>query len=132
MPYSETHRTTLPPEPDRVADARRFVVDIVGGRVPDSALEIVRLLTSEIFTNGIQHGTGGPIEVEVHVDGDVKVRITDTGPGFAPTPRERDVTDPGGYGLVIVDRLADEWGVDATNGTSVWFRLQTPVTHPDD
>ena len=124
---SRNHRKSFPAHPERVVDARRFVADAIGSSIPASALEIVRLLTSEVFTNGVVHGSGDPIEVEVHLNDVVQVRITDTGPGFEAKPRQKRLEEPGGYGLVIVDRLADDWGVDSRDGTSVWFTIDAPV-----
>jgi anti-sigma regulatory factor (Ser/Thr protein kinase) len=51
--------------------------------------------------------------------------VTDSGPGFEPEqPRPTPHVDrPGGWGLCLVDRLADRWGVDSGNRTAVWFEL---------
>ncbi len=50
----------------------------------------------------------------------VRVRVRDDGPGFrapeAKPPREGDK----GWGLFLVEQLADEWGVDSP-GDGVWF-----------
>ncbi len=32
--------------------------------------------------------------------------------------------EPGGFGLYLVGRLADRWGVETDDGTTVWFVLQ--------
>jgi len=29
-----------------------------------------------------------------------------------------------GWGLFLVDRMADRWGVDRSEGTRVWFELE--------
>ena len=52
--------------------------------------------------------------------------------GGPDQPRLRAVRDltTGGRGLLIVDRLADEWGVaDGGDGTTVWARLGWPAGH---
>jgi hypothetical protein len=50
------------------------------------------------------------------------VDVTDHGDGFAapaaPTPGRAS-----GWGLFMVDRLADRWGVDTEGTTRVWFEL---------
>ena len=37
--------------------------------------------------------------------------------------RSRETPSLGGYGLQIVDRLADDWGVEDAGDASIWFRL---------
>jgi anti-sigma regulatory factor (Ser/Thr protein kinase) len=32
--------------------------------------------------------------------------------------------EPGGFGLFLVGRLADRWGVETDGGTTVWFVLR--------
>ena len=45
--------------------------------------------------------------------------------GVVPAKRRGgDVLDPGGLGLVLVDEMADRWGVACTDDeTCVWFEL---------
>ncbi len=40
-----------------------------------------------------------------------------------PRPRSGDLEDPGGFGLYLVGRLADRWGVETDDATRVWFVL---------
>jgi len=53
------------------------------------------------------------------------VRCWDDGPGFEGGVRRPSVIGEGGFGLMLVDRLADRWGVDrlAPEGCCVWFEL---------
>jgi anti-sigma regulatory factor (Ser/Thr protein kinase) len=56
----------------------------------------------------------------------VRIEVSDGGAGFVPPKRPAprlDAEEPGGWGLVLVDRLADRWGVARDEGTSVWFEL---------
>jgi anti-sigma regulatory factor (Ser/Thr protein kinase) len=52
------------------------------------------------------------------------VEVTDRGKGFdpelVPPPRRSGI---GGWGLYLVDRLADRWGVDGDRATRVWFEI---------
>jgi hypothetical protein len=42
----------------------------------------------------------------------------------AKRPHGIDVLEPGGLGLVLVDEMADRWGVDCDGDeTCVWFEL---------
>lgn len=82
------------------------------------------LLTTELVNNAVLHGRGSEIEVVVaKTDGRLRVEVKDAGNGFDPARRtERD--DPGGWGLAIVDELAEDWGV-FEGSTHVWFVLRT-------
>ena len=55
----------------------------------------------------------------------VRVAVQDEGNGFeAPRRRRGDGTlDTSGWGLFLVDCLADRWGIDRHDGTSVWFEI---------
>jgi anti-sigma regulatory factor (Ser/Thr protein kinase) len=54
----------------------------------------------------------------------VRVRLCDRGHGFkARAPRKPDMERAGGFGLVLLDRLADDWGVQRGERFCVWFEL---------
>jgi hypothetical protein len=53
----------------------------------------------------------------------VRAQVSDPGPGFAPTGRNQDLDEPGGWGLVLVESIAKRWGVERDGRTSVWFEL---------
>jgi serine phosphatase RsbU (regulator of sigma subunit) len=82
------------------------------------------LCTSEAVTNAIRHG-GGVVDVRVACDPPtVRVEVEDRAPGrvavVSPEP-----TDTSGRGLLIIDTMADRWGVEAASGPGkvVWFEL---------
>lgn len=76
------------------------------------------------MTNSIRHAqdTACPIEVQVRAGPTaVRVEVDDSGPGFDPQPRIPSID--GGFGLLLVDRLADRWGVLEERPCRVWFEL---------
>lgn len=99
---------------------------MAGDRLPGEALAELRLIVSELVTNAVRHGLAreGWIELAIAVDrGKARVDVTDGGGGFAP-PRELPAPEePGGWGLVVVDRLASNWGIDGGASTRVWAEL---------
>ncbi|MDA0139623.1 ATP-binding protein [Solirubrobacter deserti] len=116
---------TLPPEPTSVAQARTTLCEAMAQDLRDTEVETVKLLISELVTNAVRHGDGRePVEVHAHWNAEVRVEVSDRGRGFAPDPRIRPFDDPGGYGLFLVGALADRWGVETDEGTTVWFVLQ--------
>lgn len=88
---------------------------------PDAA-RATALLATELINNAVLHGRGDEIEVHVaEAGGRLRLEVKDSGNGFDPAQRtERE--DPGGWGLAIVDQVADDWGV-YEGSTHVWFEL---------
>ena len=85
------------------------------------------LLTCELVNNSVLHGEATEedvIEVELRTtQTGLRAQVTDPGTGFAPAGRGRELDEPGGWGLVLVERLAASWGVERDERTRVWFEL---------
>jgi anti-sigma regulatory factor (Ser/Thr protein kinase) len=113
---------TLPRSPDSVAAARRLVHAETGG-FGAQRRDDVSLMVSELVTNALHHGIGTiTLRVEGEVGG-IRVEVSDEGDvAIAPSPNPGA---HGGWGLRIVDQLADDWGV-RQGSTNVWFRLVAP------
>ena len=120
-----TLELTLPAEPASVAEARAKVCDALDPHLADGTSDTVKLLVSELMTNAIRHGDGTqPVELHAHWNSEVRIEISDHGNGFAPAPRVGALDEPGGFGLYLVGQLADRWGVETDQGTTVWFVLR--------
>ncbi len=109
--------------------ARLAVREEFGEALPWRRLADVELLVSELATNSVRHagcGESDEIAIEADVEADrVRVRLTDTGRGFdVHTPEPPTAGAAGGYGLVLLERRSDRWGVQRENGFSVWFEVQ--------
>lgn len=112
---------------DAALVAREMVAKTTQG-IPPSTLQDVLLVVSELVTNAVRHGPAGrPIHLGVQRDGVVRVEVQDQGVGFDPTvhsPGQPEDLPTGGFGLVIVERLAKDWGVAPPGEpTSVWAEL---------
>jgi anti-sigma regulatory factor (Ser/Thr protein kinase) len=112
--------------PEAARAARASLRSQLEGRLDEGVLDDMQLLVSEVVTNGIRHGDG-EIDVEVLVnDKTALVRCRDRGTGFEPSAAPKPHADgSGGYGLVLVDRLSERWGVVRDRGSCVWFELAT-------
>jgi anti-sigma regulatory factor (Ser/Thr protein kinase) len=100
------------------------VVEGLTGRI-DPALEpSVKLLVSELVTNGVKYGADGALRLQIQAPRprQVRVEVVDQGGGFAPRPRARPATEPGGWGFHIVRSLADRWGIE-DGASRVWFEI---------
>jgi anti-sigma regulatory factor (Ser/Thr protein kinase) len=118
---------TLPGVERSVADGRRFVRRTIGSRHP--VLDMVTLGVSELATNAIMHtpsGEGGQITIGlVAAGGFVRAEVTNDGTTAAKPRVRRDPTGESGRGILIVDALADAWGVIEGSGTTtVWAEFR--------
>jgi signal transduction histidine kinase len=112
-----------PHAPERV----RAWLQAVTEWLPDELESNLMLLTCELVNNSVLHGEAGEedvIEVELRTTRTgLRAQVTDPGAGFAPTGRGRELDEPGGWGLVLVERIAASWGVERDERTRVWFEL---------
>lgn len=95
--------------------------------LPEELERNLLLLTCELVNNSVLHGQASEhdlIEVELRRTATgVRAQVSDPGPGFAPCGRDQALDEAGGWGLVLVDRMATRWGVERDERTSVWFEL---------
>lgn len=107
-------------------EARRDAARAAQGWGLNGMGDTVRLLVSEAVTNAVRHARG-PLAMELAWQAPtLRVAVTDTS-ATPPRLTERPL-GAGGLGLVLIERLADDWGVEfrprATGGGKVvWFTL---------
>lgn len=85
----------------------------------------VLVAVSELVTNVVRHAPEtGQASITLDVDaGRLRIGVRQTGRPFVP-PTRRDGNEPHGRGLLIVEALADRWGVDVSGEVvEVWFEL---------
>jgi anti-sigma regulatory factor (Ser/Thr protein kinase) len=119
-------------EPSATAAAEaRAALGLLKHRVDAELLDDIRLLVSELVTNSVRHsGTtpGASVRLTVASRGpSVRVEVIDAGRGFEPKPRSKPRDEAGGWGLHLVERLADRWGVNNARGARVWFEIDAPA-----
>ena len=128
---------TLAAEPASGAAARRFVErSLAGVPAEPERLDTLVLLCSELVTNAVLHAAA-PSEVRLRVrDGQVRLEVHDPSPHL-PAPRPQDPDATNGRGMLLVQALADRWGVEpgdglADVGKTVWIELDllSPASAP--
>jgi anti-sigma regulatory factor (Ser/Thr protein kinase) len=106
--------------------AARHALDELNGQIEAPLKADIRLLVSEVVTNSVIHAQmeqPGEVTLDVWASDDVvRIAVTDRGPGFVVEDRPSG-GDRSGWGLMMVDRLADRWGVELDQGTEVWFEF---------
>ncbi|MEU9361926.1 ATP-binding protein [Streptomyces sp. NPDC048301] len=86
---------------------------------------VAELLLSELVTNALIHTRNGAVVTVTTAPGRVRVEVRDFVPGQEPAPYVPNADDgTHGRGLLLVQNLADCWGVTAQAlGKVVWFEL---------
>ena len=113
------------PDLSSVQTARRFVErELQGSGIDDDTLFRVQVLTTELVSNAVRHA-GTSVDVTVTSRGDrIRVGARDYST-TRPVPPPVD-TPTRHRGLLLVEDLADDWGVDIeddSNSKVVWFEV---------
>lgn len=126
MPPSLRAVTSLPPNDSSAALGRRFVRDVLNSNQLADVADTAVLLASELITNAVLHGRS-EVELSVEIDSiGVKVSAGDLNSRL-PVMQPSDELALDGRGIAIVNLLASQWGVTATeDGKTVWFCLEVP------
>jgi anti-sigma regulatory factor (Ser/Thr protein kinase) len=105
------------------ANARR-AVEAFGANLDPAVVPDVKLLVSELISNSVKYGREGQVQLIMRSEGPdhVHVEVVDQGVGFVPAARDRPKTEPGGWGLHLVEALTKRWGVHE-GSTHVWFEI---------
>lgn len=124
------HRATFELIPEAASQARAVVNDELGRAVSGRVLEDATLLVSELVTNAVRHAPQAEfpqVELRLKVEPErVRVVVSDPGGGFDATPRTPRLptaSESSGWGLYLVDRIADRWGVITKDRNEVWFEI---------
>jgi len=121
-------RRHFPSTPASAGAARRFVESVLAASELDHLTYPATMLVSELVANAILH-TGTPLVVVIAPEGDrVRVEVHD-GSTRLPVRKHYSNMSGTGRGLMLVDRMATEWGSDRTDdGKVVWFELDGQAT----
>lgn len=98
------------------------------GILSDAATHVI----AELAANAATHGRvpGRNFRLTLHVVGDtLRIEVTDTRRERLPEARRPCADEESGRGLVIVEALADRWGVssDSVPRKTVWAEITVPV-----
>lgn len=109
-------------------------LDLFSEVLDEERLDDLRLLTSELVSNSVRHAGQpkvAPIHVRVSVtSASVRVAVVDSGPGFDAAEKAVRPDDDAGWGLFLLEQLADRWGMDRDGATTVWFELDRSPSTP--
>ncbi|MFJ7265150.1 SpoIIE family protein phosphatase [Streptomyces sp. NPDC099050] len=126
------HRLT-PGDPDAPALARHLIRAAAAAWGAWDQADEIELAADELMTNALVHTDGvGAVSMRLTPEGRIRIEVEDTSSAL-PRRREADDWAVSGRGLMLVDRLADAWGVEPRGGGKcVWceFAVRAPAA-PD-
>lgn len=118
--------------PDETAPSRaRHALGDAAVGVPPEVIDRAGLLISEAVTNSVRHGSrdvDDVIRVSIDVDhARIHIDVADAAPLDEPLRPEGPNGREGGFGLLLIDRVADRWGATPFGeGKAVWFEVDLP------
>ncbi|MFF5919350.1 SpoIIE family protein phosphatase [Streptomyces flavochromogenes] len=117
-------------EPERIASAREQVRQLLHDWRDEEQLDSAVLMVSEMVTNVLVHTDGDALLVAEVACGEkarrLRVEVSD-GSDELPHKRHPGEMASSGRGLVLMEMLADAWGVDPRGeGKAIWFELTEP------
>ncbi|MFE2017824.1 SpoIIE family protein phosphatase [Streptomyces sp. NPDC059499] len=126
-PGRRSAMTIAQAEPERIAAARQQVRELLHDWSDGEQIDAAELLVSEMSTNVLVHTDGDALLV-AEVSGEqgerlLRVEVADASDEL-PHKRRPGEMASSGRGLVLMEMLADTWGVDPRGeGKSIWFEL---------
>ena len=113
----------LPRELRSARAVRSWIAEEIAELSSDRRDEVA-LLVSELVTNVVQHTDSGPVVTLRAEKARLVVGVADSSPAPAAV-REPDPARPGGWGLQLVERIADSWGTQhlGDGAEVVWFAI---------
>ncbi|GHE06413.1 SpoIIE family protein phosphatase [Streptomyces alanosinicus] len=116
-----------PGDPEALTHARHMIRAAVRRWGAGERADEIELAADELITNALMHTEGSAIvTLRAIDDGERRLRI-EVEDSSSALPRRREAGEDGvsGRGLLLVDRLADAWGVEARGGgKAVWCEFR--------
>ncbi len=116
-------------DPEALSSARHMVRAAVRAWGARERADEIELVADELITNALMHTDGGAIVTLRMLAGPERRLRVEVEDRSSALPRRREAGDSGvsGRGLLLVDRLADVWGVDSRgSGKCVWCEFMAP------
>ncbi|MFE0420906.1 SpoIIE family protein phosphatase [Streptomyces sp. NPDC058953] len=134
-----TAMTIAQAEPERIAAARQTVRELLHDWTDPEQVDSAVLMVSEMVTNVLVHTdahaflvarittSNGATPQQTRV---LRVEVADSSDELPHRRRPGELASSG-RGLVLMEMLADAWGVDPQGeGKCIWFELHEPATIP--
>jgi anti-sigma regulatory factor (Ser/Thr protein kinase) len=106
----------------------RHIIATMAQRCSPRDRDVILLVASELLANAVQHAATC-VEARIEFHGDyIRIDVLDDGDGWPRLRHVDPLSETGGRGLSIVDRLSTSWGVeDLIPGKQVWSIITSAV-----
>ncbi|WP_329196514.1 MULTISPECIES: SpoIIE family protein phosphatase [unclassified Streptomyces] len=134
-PARRTVLTVAQAEPERISGARRQVRELLHDWADPDQVDSAELMVSEMLTNVLTHTDGDALLVAEAL-GELgtrrlRVEVADSSDEL-PHKRHPGEMASSGRGVLLMEMLADAWGVDPRGeGKSIWFELREQAKAED-
>ncbi|MFG2357250.1 SpoIIE family protein phosphatase [Streptomyces sp. NPDC048521] len=118
-----------PGDPEALVQARHMIRAAVRAWGAHERADEIELVGDELITNALMHTEGSAIVTLRALDSSGRTLRIEVEDSSSALPRRREAGAEGvsGRGLLLVDRLADVWGVEARGGgKAVWCEFRAP------
>ncbi|MEV0489865.1 SpoIIE family protein phosphatase [Streptomyces atratus] len=116
-------------DPEALRSARHMIRAAARAWGAKERADEIELVADELITNALVHTDGGAIvtiRVLAGLEQQLRVDVEDRSSAL-PRPRDAGESGVSGRGLLLVDRLADAWGVESRGcGKCVWCEFIIP------
>ncbi|MFD7094988.1 SpoIIE family protein phosphatase [Streptomyces xanthophaeus] len=125
------HHRLDPGDPDAPAAARHLIRAAVAAWGAADRVDEIELAADELMTNALVHTEGGgAVSLRLTAEGRIRIEVEDSSSAL-PQRREAGDWAVSGRGLLLVDQLADDWGVEPRGGGKrVWCEFAAPAPAP--
>ncbi|MEU1375206.1 SpoIIE family protein phosphatase [Streptomyces triculaminicus] len=134
-PPRRTVVTIAQAEPERIAEARQHIRDLMHDWPDPDQTDSAVLMVSEMVTNVLVHTDGDALLIaEISGrPGERRIRVdVEDASDELPHRRQPGEMASSGRGLVLMELLAEAWGVDPRGeGKNIWFELFEPARETD-
>ncbi|MFD3719240.1 SpoIIE family protein phosphatase [Streptomyces sp. NPDC058674] len=116
---------------DAPAAVRHLIRAAVAAWGAGERADEIELAADELMTNALVHTDGGAqVGLRLTAQGRIRIEVEDSSSAL-PRPRDAGDWEESGRGLLLVDRLADEWGVEPRGGGKrVWCEFAVTAPEP--
>ncbi|MEJ8661295.1 SpoIIE family protein phosphatase [Streptomyces sp. MS1.AVA.4] len=116
-------------DPEALSSGRHMIRAAVRAWGAAERSDEIELAADELITNALMHTDGGAIVTARVLPGPERRLRVEVEDSSSALPRRREAGESGvsGRGLMLVDRLADVWGVESRgSGKCVWCEFAVP------
>jgi anti-sigma regulatory factor (Ser/Thr protein kinase) len=124
----------LPHEPAAASTARQLAKEFAEASLPEARLSDFQTMVSELVSNAVRHAPAernGTFGLRLETDeGVVRAVVMDGGSEFRFDRATLDNSrNDYHFGLLIVDSLADRWGLSLNGKKAIWFEIDRQIAN---